>query len=173
MRTLRALCCSEARTMTELPIIELRRIEAGVIKPIYEEMAAELGETAARRILRAAIRRNAIEQGRRLAASSEGPAGIAGFAQLLERWKANDALRMEVLSQDDERFDFNVTRCRYAEMYREMGLGDIGRLLSCNRDGAFCEGYDPRLKLTRTRTIMEGAPNCDFRYRWRDTDTDG
>ena len=156
--------------MPELPIIELRRIEANVIKPIYEEMAAELGDDTARRILRAAIRRNAIEQGRTLAAESEAPAGIAGFAKLLERWKANDALRMEVLAQDDERFDFNVTRCRYAEMYRDMGLGDVGALLSCNRDGAFCEGYDPRLALTRTRTIMSGAPHCDFRYRWRKRD---
>lgn len=159
--------------MPDLPIIELRRIEAGVIKPIYEEMVAEFGEKAARRILHAAIRRNAIEQGRTLAASTEGPAGIAGFAKLLERWKANDALRMEVLLQDDERFEFNVTRCRYAEVYREMGLGSIGHLLSCNRDGAFCEGYDPRLELTRTQTIMEGASHCDFRYRRRGGVTDG
>ena len=137
--------------MSELPIIELRRIEANIIKPIYEEMAAELGEEKARRILGSAIRKAAIEQGRTLAAASEEPAGIAGFAKLLERWTANDALRIEVLEQDDERFDFNVVRCRYSEMYREMGLGDIGALLSCNRDGAFCEGYDERLELSRPR----------------------
>ena len=62
-------------------------------------------------------------------------------------------------------FDFNVRRCRYAETYRAMGLGEIGDILSCNRDGAFCEGYDPRIKLTRTPTIMKGASHCDFRYR--------
>ena len=156
--------------MPELPIIELRRIEANIIRPIYEEMAAELGEEKARRILGAAIRRNAIEQGRSLAESSDEPTGIAGFAKLLERWTANDALRMEVLEQGDERFDFNVVRCRYSEMYREMGLGDLGALLSCNRDGAFCEGYDPRLELTRTQTIMSGASHCNFRYRWRERD---
>ncbi len=154
--------------MSELPIIELRRIEANIIKPIYEEMAAELGEEKARRILGSAIRKAAIEQGRTLAAASEEPAGIAGFAKLLERWTANDALRIEVLEQDDERFDFNVVRCRYSEMYREMGLGDIGALLSCNRDGAFCEGYDERLKLSRPQTIMSGASHCNFRYRWRE-----
>ena len=109
--------------MPDLPIIELRRIEANIIRPIYEEMAAELGEEKARRILGAAIRRNAIEQGRTLADAAEEPAGIAGFAKLLERWTANDALRIEVLEQDDERFDFNVVRCRYSEMYRDMGLG--------------------------------------------------
>ena len=131
-------------------------------------MAAELGEEKARRILGEAIRKNAIEQGRTLAEAAGEPTGIAGFARLLERWTANDALRIEVLAQDDERFDFNVTRCRYSEMYREMGLGDLGALLSCNRDGAFCEGYDSRLELTRAQTIMSGASHCNFRYRWRE-----
>jgi hypothetical protein len=51
-------------------------------------------------------------------------------------------------------------------MYRAMGLAELGAVLSCNRDGAFCEGYDPRLKLQRTQTLMGGATRCDFRYRW-------
>ena len=59
------------------------------------------------------------------------------------------------------------TRCRYAEIYRDLGLGALGAFLSCNRDGAFCEGYDSRLELTRTQTIMSGAWHCNFRYRWR------
>ena len=153
--------------MQTLPIIELRRIEANIIKPIYEEMVQELGEESARRILGQAIRRNAIEQGRGLAETSAEPPGIAAFAGLLDRWKANDALRIDTLEQSEERFDFNVTRCRYAEMYREMGLAEIGHLLSCNRDGALCEGYDRRLELTRTQTIMGGASHCNFRYQWR------
>ena len=153
--------------MQTLPIIELRRIEANIIKPIYEEMVRELGEESARRVLGQAIRRNAIEQGRSLAEVSTEPPGIAAFAGMLERWKANDALRIDTLEKSDERLDFNVTRCRYAEMYREMGLAEIGHLLSCNRDGALCEGYDRRLDLTRTQTIMGGASHCNFRYRWR------
>ena len=55
---------------------------------------------------------------------------------------AEDALVIDVKRRDPEGFDFDVKRCRYAEMYREMGLGEIGHLLSCNRDGAFCQGYD-------------------------------
>ena len=61
---------------------------------------------------------------------------------------------------------YRVTRCKYAEMYRDMGLGEIGALLSCNRDGAFCEGYDPKLKLERTQTIMQGASHCNFKYTY-------
>ncbi len=47
-----------------------------------------------------------------------------------------------------------------------MGLGEIGHLLSCQRDGTFCEGYDNRLKLERTQTIMQGATHCDFDYTY-------
>ncbi len=148
--------------MTDLPILEQRRIEATVIKPIYEEMVAELGTERAQQILGAAIRKAAIAQGAALAGESEG--GLRGFISLFERWKAGDALEVEVLHESDERFDFNITRCRYSEMYRQMGLGEIGHLLSCGRDGAFCDGYDPKIRLERTQTIMGGASHCDFRY---------
>ena len=47
-----------------------------------------------------------------------------------------------------------------------MGLGHIGHLMSCNRDGTFCEGYDPNLRLERRHTIMSGAPRCTFRYAY-------
>ena len=86
------------------------------------------------------------------------------FVELMELWKAGGALEMGVLQQSDTRFDFNVNRCRYAEMYREMGLQEIGHLLSCNRDGSFCEGFDPKLKLVRKQTLMEGADCCTFCY---------
>ena len=98
-----------------------------------------------------------------------GEPSLESFRAIQPRWTAEDALRIEVVKSTDSEFDFNVTRCRYAEMYRAMGLADLGAVLSCNRDGAFCEGYDPRLKLQRTQTLMGGATHCDFRYRWTET----
>ena len=82
-------------------------------------------------------------------------------------WTKGGALEIEVKEQSDTTFRFNVVKCRYAETYKAMGLGEIGHLLSCNRDGAFCEGYDPKLKLERTQTIMQGASHCDFKYTYR------
>jgi hypothetical protein len=38
--------------------------------------------------------------------------------------------------------------------------------MSCNRDGTFCQGYDPKIALERQHTIMDGAPRCTFRYRY-------
>jgi hypothetical protein len=76
-----------------------------------------------------------------------------------------DALRVEVVQETESAYDFNVTRCRYAEMYRALGIPELGAVLSCGRDYALGEGFNPDLKLVRTQTIMEGAPCCDFRYR--------
>ena len=151
---------------SELPMLERRRIEAEILKPVYEALVARLGETAAREILTAAIRQSAIAQGRGFAAAGDGKTDLDSFAALLPNWTKGGALEMTVRRHDTEHLEFNVTRCRYAEMYRSMGLGAIGHILSCNRDGTFCEGYDDRIKLARTQTIMGGASHCDFRYRF-------
>jgi len=147
-----------------LGILARRRIEAEIIKPIYEEMVARFGREAAREALRAAITRAAIDSGKRFAEAEKGPVDLVSFAALQPKWRQDDALHIEVLAETAERFDYDVTRCRYAEMYHGMGLGEIGDILSCQRDGTFCQGYDPRIRMERTTTIMQGAKRCDFRY---------
>ncbi len=152
--------------MDSLPIIELRRIEANIVKPIYEEMVKSLGKAKAQEILGQAIIQNAIEHGASYAAREGGANDLAAFAALLPQWTRNDALEIDFIEQSDTKLDFNVTRCRYSEVYREMGLGEIGHLLSCNRDGSFCDGYNSDIKMTRTQTKMDGASHCDFRYTY-------
>lgn len=49
---------------TELPMLEQRRIEASVVKPIYEELVAEFDEAKAQEIIGRAIIANARAQGR-------------------------------------------------------------------------------------------------------------
>ena len=150
-----------------LPILTQRRFEAAFAKGIYEEMKTELGEATTKRILSNAVIKLAKQTAAEMAQQAPGGApSLDSFRAILPRWTAEDALHIEVVESSDRAFHFNVTRCRYAEMYRAMGLAELGDVLSCNRDGAFCEGYDPRLKLQRTQTLMGGATHCDFRYRW-------
>ena len=153
---------------SEIPTIVKRRLQAEVIGPIYAEMAAEIGEAKAAKILDAAIRKAAIAEGKAFAARAPGgKTTMADFIRLYENWTADGALEVKVLEASDTRFDFDVTRCKYAETYKEMGLGKIGPLLSCNRDGTFCQGYDANITLERKQTIMEGADCCTFRYRYQ------
>jgi L-2-amino-thiazoline-4-carboxylic acid hydrolase len=149
-----------------IPIIERRRIEAELLKEVYETLVEHHGKEEARRVIAESVRRSSIAQAAQFAAQADGGTSLESFIAIQSNWTAENALEIEETHRDATRFEFNVTRCRYAEMYRAMGLGEIGALLSCNRDGSFCEGYDPKLKMTRTQTIMEGASHCDFRYRY-------
>ncbi|HTR14070.1 MAG TPA: L-2-amino-thiazoline-4-carboxylic acid hydrolase [Roseiarcus sp.] len=153
-----------------LGVLARRKIEAAIVAPIFEEMRAALGEATARDILRKAIRRAAIAFGAEMARLAPSGTDLESFKSILHLWTKDDALTIEVVDDRPGVLDFNVTRCRYADTYRAMGLGDIGDILSCSRDGAFCEGYDRRIELKRTQTIMGGATHCDFRYRTRAKD---
>ena len=153
--------------MTEIPTLTKRKLQAQVIGPIYAEMVEQVGEEKASAILDAAIRKAAIAEGKEFA--NKAPGGVtsmADFIKLYELWTADGALEVNVIEANDTVFNFDVVRCKYAEAYKEMGLGKIGHLLSCNRDGTFCEGYDPKIKLDRAQTIMGGASCCTFRYRY-------
>jgi len=147
-----------------LSMLERRRIEAGILKHVYDTLRASLGEEAAKRAIADAVRRSAIEQASQMAAAVGGNTSMETFIDRQEAWTRGGALTIKVMEKSDTRYRYHVTRCRYAEMYREMGLAEIGHLLSCQRDGTFCEGYDRRLSLTRTQTIMQGASHCDFDY---------
>ena len=151
--------------ITDLPILLRRKIEAEFARGLYAEMVAEIGAEAARRILSNAIVKMAHESAAALAATAPGgKPDLDSFRATRGAWSAGDALRIEVQESTATDYNYNVVTCRYAEMYRDMGLAERGAILSCNRDGAYCGGYDPKLKLTRTQTIMEGASHCDFRY---------
>lgn len=158
---------------TDLPILEQRRIEANIIKPIYEALKDELGAEAAQRIIGKAVVEAAIAAGQAYAAAqADGQADLARFHTLLPQWTSGGALEIEMVEETEAAVAYNVVRCRYAEMYREMGLAEIGHLLSCGRDGTFCKGFNPRIELERNQTIMEGASHCDFRYTMPESERD-
>ena len=149
-----------------LSMLDKRKIEAEILKEVYETLKASHGEAVARQTVSESVRRSAIEQARQFAVAAPGGTSLKAFQDVMPLWTKGGALEIEVKEQTDTSFTFNVTRCRYAETYKAMGLGEIGALLSCNRDGAFCEGYDPKLKLERSQTIMGGASHCDFKYTY-------
>lgn len=156
---------SHAKLDDELGILERRRIEAQIIKPIYEILKRDFGTERAQAVIGEAIREAAVASGRHFAEREPNGPNVRSFIALQVLWEKDDALEIDVLRADDTHYDYDVKRCRYAEMYHEMGLGEIGHLLSCARDSVFIEGYDPRVQLERTSTIMQGGKRCDFRYK--------
>jgi hypothetical protein len=152
--------------LNEIGVLKRREIEARILMPVLTALGEEFGREKVFETARRIIIDVAREQGKELARRMGGDS-LGHFATALEDWKKGDAYRMDVLEQSEEKFSFNVTRCRYAEMYRALGIPEIGALLSCNRDFSLVEGFNPAVKLTRTQTVMEGASHCDFRFELR------
>lgn len=147
-------------------VLTRRETEARMLKPLVEALGDEFGRERVLEVVRRTIIQIAQEQGAELAVTMGGD-DLHAFADSLQFWTKDDALVVDVLEQSDETFAFNVTRCRYAELYRDLGMADLGAVLSCNRDSALIEGFNGDVELTRTQTIMQGASHCDFRYRRR------
>jgi phosphohistidine phosphatase SixA len=153
----------EPAELNAMGVLTRREIEARLLAPLLAVFCEEFDRRRVMEIARQTIVRIARQQGEQIA-SAMGGDSLEHFAASLEDWKKNDAMQIEVLEQTAERFSFNVHRCRYAEMYRQLGIPELGELLSCNRDFALIEGFNPKVRLTRTQTIMQGAEFCDFRF---------
>jgi len=147
----------------KIGVLTRREVEARILAPLIDALCQEFDRDKVLNVVRDTIVRLAQEQGAELAQLLGGNS-TEQFAESLKYWTKDNALEIEVLEQTDEKFSFNVTRCRYAELYQALGIPELGALFSCNRDYALIDGFNPDASLTRTQTIMEGAACCDFRY---------
>jgi hypothetical protein len=155
----------------DVPVIQQAKIQAQVLVPLVKALQAELGEVRANALVREALgdiyRRYGEEIWRTKNEKNLGKimaSGLATFAR-------EDALDYRVIEQSQDAFEFDVTGCRYAEFYKELGEPELGFLLVCSADFPMAEGFGPDIKFMRTQTIMQGASHCDFRYkRLRETD---
>ena len=149
--------------LSQIGMLAQREIEARIAGPLIKAFMAEIGDERTLEIAREVITALARESGKELRELAGG-GSLEDFARAMARWSKDDAVTSDLLEFTPEKISMNTTRCRYAEMYRELGMPELGFALSCARDFAMVEGFNPKIKLERTQTIMEGANHCDFRF---------
>jgi predicted ArsR family transcriptional regulator len=147
--------------------LERRRIEAGVLIPVLQAFQKAFGKERANEVAREVIRELARQDGGRWAQQFGND--LKAMREVAQLWSAGGALQIQTLAAGEDRLDFNVTRCRYAELFQELGLPELGALIHCSRDFAMAEGFSGEVELKRTQTLMQGAPHCDFRFTKRGT----
>jgi L-2-amino-thiazoline-4-carboxylic acid hydrolase len=161
----------------DIPVIEQAKIQARVLVPLVKALQAELGEERANAIVRKALGDMYRKLGEKWWQAQRARNLGDNVASAFEMYAAGGALDYDVVKQSSDAFEINVTGCRYAQFYKELGVPELGFLLVCSSDFPMAEGFGADIKLTRTQTIMQGASHCDFRYTWinpkdgRSTDT--
>jgi hypothetical protein len=152
-------------------VLTRREVEARLLGPLIAAFSARFGEEVTLEVLREVVTEAARASGESMREAA-GSDALAAFAAGWEPWFRGGALETIELERSPERWSFNVTRCRYAELYRALGMTGLGATLSCRRDAALVEGFSDDITLERTQTLMQGASHCDFRYRRRDETLD-
>ena len=156
----------------DTPLIRHVKIQAQALVPLVKTLQAELGEERANAIVRKAlgdVYRNYGETWWRTQGARDPEQKMASA---FDMFAAGDALDYEVVKQTPDAFEVNVTGCRYAGFYNEIGAPELGFLLTCSADFSMTEGFGAGVRLTRTQTIMQGASHCDFRYALRQSEPD-
>jgi hypothetical protein len=151
----------------DIPLIEQVKIQAQMLVPLLKTLRAELGQEKADALVRQALGEQYRRYGDKWWRNQGGDDVGKNMAAAFERFAAGDALEYQVLKQAPDGFDVNVTQCRYAQFFHQLGVPELGFLLVCGADFPMAEGYGAGVQLTRTQTLMQGASHCDFRYALR------
>lgn len=152
--------------LNEIGVLKRREIEARLLAPIVDALGNRFGRHEVLEVVRDVITGIARRQGRDLA-TRLGSNDLQAYGTSVEPWSRNDALQLRILDQNDSVLNFDVTKCRYAELYRSLGIEELGGILSCGRDASFIEGFNGEIALERKHTILQGFPACDFRFSKR------
>lgn len=146
-----------------LPYLERARIQAEILLPLYRRLKDEIGVERAQALLRESVEEFARGLGREIG-EGEGRDSLDKLRHVIPMFSAQDAVELDMLEHSDTELRFNVKRCRYAELFRELGDPEFGRLMVCGIDPPMTAGIGDDLELERSQTLMEGAGHCDFRW---------
>lgn len=142
-----------------------RRVtEITLAKKFFDVIEQRWGGLAALEVLREVV----ISEAESAATSVPGRPESRSLTDLYEVWKilgGENRLDIELDEISGKTLRFHINACSYAKEYEKRGLTEIGVEFSCKRDKPFAEALLPGVKLSQSRTIMEGSERCEFEYR--------
>jgi len=72
----------------------------------------------------------------------------------------------QIVEKSDKFLRTKITECLWAKIFQESDAADIGYAGICYPDFAMTSAFNPKIKLIRPKTLMQGHDCCDFQYYW-------
>jgi predicted ArsR family transcriptional regulator len=147
-------------------MLERAKVQAQVLVPVLRAFREAIGRERADRIAWAALaewRKEIVRERHESFAGAPLERWNQGVRALLT--EIGDAVDMTPVQVAEGKVEFDVTGCRFAQLFRELGEPELGFALLCSMDDTTAtEIGQGELGFTRTSTIMQGGTRCDFRY---------
>jgi hypothetical protein len=149
----------------EIPLFEEIRIQVEILMPILSTLKIEFGEEKAYSIIRKALCPHIRGVYHNI--------GKRKFGNPFKKWndvwdeirpRIGQNVERDFIINDNNSRQYDVKGCKFADYFRKIKEPELGKILMCDFDYYIAEIGEPIVHLTRTKTIMEGADCCDFRY---------
>lgn len=95
-----------------------------------------------------------------------GKSDFASYISIFRDPGMLSSLNMEIIEDTDTVFEIKVTDCLAAESFLPYKAGDIGYAAVCWGDYTWATEFNPKIKLVRDKTLMQGHDCCNHRYVW-------
>ena len=77
-------------------------------------------------------------------------------------WK--HVVSFDIIENTESAFAVKIHECLWAKTFKESDDSDIGYSCICYPDYAVARAFNPKMKLIRTKTLMEGDDCCNHRW---------
>jgi len=133
--------------------------------PFLKALSAEIGEERVMDILKKQVEERGAQIGKMLAKQFGGN----DFDTLKKVFSPESAafkssLTMSITESTDSVHEIKVTECIFANVYLQQKAGDFGWASVCYGDYAMATGFNPKVRMVRDKTLMQGDAYCNHRY---------
>jgi len=147
----------------------LREVYAGRVA-LIREFEARFGKEKIHEILREFYGSQSVESCKSLVENLDKPiSGIEDFRKLIKDLDSRPFSEKTMINEHPESPDGQTIRitkhCLWADIFKELGAADLGKIMLCDTDYLTAEVFHPHIRLERTKTIMDGDDCCNFVYR--------
>ncbi len=131
--------------------------------PILKALRDDVGREKFLPMLQAAASRTAAESVKKTAPPPPKNT-LAAWTGLEDEYFWGHVLTMNWVEKTEKAVEIRLTECLWAATFREADAADIGYAISCQPDFATTTAFNPKIRMTRTKTLMQGDDCCNHRY---------
>ncbi len=132
---------------------------------IFKAIGADIGQENMLEMLKKASAKNNLALGRRLRRRFPDNS-FKSFTNIPRDTsdKFRHANIYEIVEDSETAFEMKFSGCLTAKVFLDAKVPDIGYAAVCHADFAFPQGFNPKIKMVRDKTLMEGHDCCNHRY---------
>lgn len=155
---------------TEVTYEQYFKARFGGMVNLAKELERELGRERMLEIVGNACDREAVES-IKAQVGEKSIETMDDFASFLEEMADSSFYRHTTTmtrAREGNMLRFDVRECLWAKTFQDMGDPELGYVICCNGDFAMAPAISPKLRLDRSKTLMQGDERCDHVWCWED-----